>query len=182
VRRISYYRWLPLLLILLLTACTSRAQPVDSAQGGGGPVQEKVAIGFRAPEITGVDAITGKPVKLSDLRGKPVFVNFWATWCSPCKIEMPAMEALYREAGGKLQILAVGQTPWETREQLAAFAKERGLTFSIVHDAGEAAERYGIRGVPTSVFIDPDGIIRGLAFGAMTAEQMRAHAAEAGYR
>ncbi|HLO03127.1 MAG TPA: TlpA disulfide reductase family protein [Symbiobacteriaceae bacterium] len=168
-----------LVTVLLLAACS---RPVGQEVAPGAPVQIKVAEGFRAPEITAIDVQTGQSVTLSDLRGQPVFLNFWATWCGPCKIEMPAMEDLYREAGPKLRILAVGQTPWETKEQLAAFAKERGLTFPILFDGGAAAEAYGIVGVPTSIFIDGDGIIRALHPGTLSGEKMRALAATAGYK
>jgi thiol-disulfide isomerase/thioredoxin len=167
-----------LLATLLLTAC---AKPVERAVAPGAPVQVKVAEGFRAPDLTATDVRTGETVKLSDLRGQPVFLNFWATWCSPCKIEMPAMEQLYKEAGPKLRILAVGQTPWETKEQLAAFAKQMGLTFPILYDAGAAAEAYGVMGVPTSIFIDGDGIIKALHPGILTGDEMRQLAKSAGY-
>lgn len=171
--------FLLLAISLLLAAC---ARPVDKQVAPGAPIQVKVAEGFRAPEIVATDVATGEPVKLSDLRGQPVFVNFWATWCGPCKIEMPAMEALYKEAGPKLRILAVGQTPWETKEQLAAFAKERGLTFPILYDGGAAADSYGIVGVPTSIFIDGEGIIRSLHPGILSGDSMRRLAALAGYQ
>lgn len=168
-----------LLACLLLTACAAR--PVAEVPPGS-PVQIKVAEGFRAPDITAIDVQTGQTVKLSDLRGQPVFVNFWATWCGPCKIEMPAMEALYKESGPKLRILAVGQTPWETKEQLATFAKNLGLTFPILYDEGAAAEAYGVVGVPTSYFMDGEGIIKAIYPGLLSEEKMRTLAASAGYK
>lgn len=172
-------------VLLLVTACLLLAacsRPVGQEVPPGAPVQIKVAEGYRAPEITATDVQTGQTVKLSDLRGQPVFLNFWATWCSPCKIEMPAMEALYKEAGPKLRILAVGQTPWETKEQLAAYAKTLGLTFPILYDEGVAAEAYGVVGVPTSYFIDSDGIIRAIYPGLLSDAKMRSLAATAGYQ
>lgn len=172
-------------VLLLLTAClllVSCSRPVGQGVPPGSPVQIKVAEGFRAPEITATDVQTGQTVKLSDLRGQPVFLNFWATWCGPCKIEMPAMEALYKEAGPKLRILAVGQTPWETQEQLATYAKNLGLTFPILYDAGAAAETYGVVGVPTSYFIDGEGIIKAIYPGLLSEEKMRTLAAAAGYK
>lgn len=172
-------------VLLLVTAClllASCSRPVGQDLPPGAPVRVKAAEGFRAPDLTAIDVQTGQTVKLSDLRGQPVFLNFWATWCGPCKIEMPAMEQFHREAGPNLRILAVGQTPWETQEQLAAFAKQRGLTFPILYDGGAAADAYGVVGVPTSFFIDGDGIIRAAYPGALSDEKMRALAAAAGYK
>lgn len=172
-------------VLLLVAACLMLAacsRPVGQEVPPGSPVQIKVAEGYRAPEITAIDVQTGETVRLSELRGQPVFLNFWATWCGPCKIEMPAMESLYREAGPKLRILAVGQTPWETQQQLATFAKNLGLTFPILYDQGAAAEAYGVVGVPTSYFIDGEGIIKAIYPGLLSDERMRALAATAGYR
>jgi thiol-disulfide isomerase/thioredoxin len=162
---------------LLLVGCSRPA-----ALPPGAPIQVKVSVGYRAPDVEGVDVATGQPVKLSELRGQPVFLNFWATTCGPCKMEMPAMDQLYREAGGKLRIIAVGQAPWETKEQLDAYAKERGVTFPVVHDGGKAGETYGIVGLPTSIFIDGDGIIKSVHVGALSGELMRSLAGTAGYK
>jgi thiol-disulfide isomerase/thioredoxin len=162
---------------ILLVGCSKPA-----ALPPGSPVQVKVQTGFRAPDVEGVDVATGQPIKLSDLRGQPVLLNFWATTCAPCKMEMPDMDQFYREAGGKLRILSVGQAPYETKEKLAAYAKDRGVTFNVVYDGGKAADQYGIVGLPTSLFIDKDGIIKSIHVGQLSGELMRSLAATAGYK
>lgn len=170
-------RALLLLAALLVVGCSRPASLPP-----GAPVQVKVAVGYRAPDIEGVDVATGQPVKLSDLRGQPVFLNFWATTCGPCKMEMPAMEEVHREAGERLRIIAVGQAPYESKEQLATYAKDRGVTFPVVYDAGKAGNDYGIIGLPTSLFIDGNGIIQAVHVGALTSDVMRSLAAKAGYK
>ena len=100
-------------------------------------------------------------------------VNFWATWCGPCRIEMPHMEALSQELKGTLRVLAVGGDPRESAQDLASFAQSMGLTFTVGHDFGNAARTYRALGLPTSYFVDKNGNIQERWQGAMTLEQMR---------
>ncbi len=111
--------------------------------------------------------LNGKQVSLSDFKGKVVLLNFWATWCGPCRVEMPAMEALYREMQSQgLEILAVSvdaQGAVVTRP----FQEAMGLSFPILHDPDyEVGLAYGARTLPISYVIDTKGIIRHRVFGA----------------
>jgi peroxiredoxin len=121
----------------------------------------------KAHDFSLVELTSGKPVSIRDFRGKVIFLNFWATWCPPCKFEMPAMEKLYqayRERG--LEIFAVSQDltgPEAPRE----FIREMGLTYPAAVDEGlQVSQLYGVRGLPYSVFIDREGRVIGAAHGA----------------
>lgn len=110
--------------------------------------------------------LEGFPVSLKDFQGKVVFLNFWATWCDPCRDEMPAMEKLWRKFREEdFVILAVDLR--EGKEKVSFFMKENGLTFPVLLDSrGGVANTYGIRAIPTTYLLDPEGRIVGKALGA----------------
>jgi thiol-disulfide isomerase/thioredoxin len=109
--------------------------------------------------------LNGKPQTLSGLKGRAIFLNFWATWCPPCREEMPSMEVLYRRFKDKgLEFLAVNIQ--EDKKDVAAFMREFGLTFPVILDStGEVSAIYGIRGIPTTYIIDREGGIIAAAVG-----------------
>jgi thiol-disulfide isomerase/thioredoxin len=128
-----------------------------------------------APDFTVQDA-AGNEVKLSDMQGKPVVVNFWASWCPPCKSEMPEFDKVCAELGGEVSFMMVDLTDdaRETVETGAAYVAEQGFTFPVYYDTtGEAAATYGISAIPTTVFIDKDGNIITGAQGAINEETLR---------
>ncbi|MDM5229597.1 TlpA disulfide reductase family protein [Cytobacillus sp. NJ13] len=130
--------------------------------------------GNLAPDFELTD-MEGSPVKLSDYRGKAVLLNFWASWCPPCRAEMPHMEKLYNKYKDEnFDILAVNLTNTEKNSGDAEkFVKELGLTFTIPMDVkGEAGSDYNIMAYPTSYFIDSDGVIREKVLGALNEEYM----------
>lgn len=120
-----------------------------------------------APDFAVYD-LQGRVVQLSDFRGeKPVFINFWATWCPPCEREMPDMQRLYAERGDEFELLAVNFL--EHRPQVTPWVEEKGLEFPILLDVtGDVSSRYGVWSYPTSVFIDKDGIVRGRFVGELS--------------
>jgi peroxiredoxin len=126
-----------------------------------------VGVGSRAPEFQAVDLRTGRPATLADYRGRVVLLNVWATWCHPCRIEMPAMERLSRDlAGTDFRIVAVSVDEGDSSE-VSAFAKELGLTFDILHDqSGMIKRAYQTTGVPESFVIDRHGVIVKKVIGA----------------
>ena len=126
-------------------------------------------IGSPAPEIVLQD-LQGREVKLSDLRGKVVLVNFWATWCKPCKEEMPAMQASYDKLGNKgFVVLAVNEL--EDTSRVAEHIRTHGHTFEVVMDHNnQVANRYGVVGLPASFLIDPQGIVRERISGSLLTE------------
>ena len=126
-------------------------------------------IGNPAPEIVLKD-LQGRAVKLSDLRGKVVLVNFWATWCKPCKEEMPAMQASYDKLRDKgFFVLAVNEL--EDTARVAEHIRTHGHTFEVVMDHNnQVANMYGVVGLPASFLIDPQGIVRERISGSLLTE------------
>ncbi|WP_164668841.1 TlpA family protein disulfide reductase [Virgibacillus doumboii] len=128
-------------------------------------------IGDTAPDFQ-LTTLNGEKVKLSDYRGGPVMLNFWATWCPPCRAEMPDMEKFHQNKD--VTILAVNLTKTESGiGDVTDFVNEFDLTFPILMDEQvEVAATYQIQPIPTTYMIDPDGVIRFRAFGAMNYELM----------
>jgi cytochrome c biogenesis protein CcmG, thiol:disulfide interchange protein DsbE len=130
-----------------------------------------VEVGTRAPDFQARD-LEGNPVSLSELRGEVVLLNIWATWCGPCRDEMPSMERLHRELGPQgLRVLAVSVDGAPGAliggGDVAGFAREYGLTFTIWHDpSGRIQRTYRTTGVPESFIIDRSGVIQKKVIGA----------------
>jgi thiol-disulfide isomerase/thioredoxin len=120
----------------------------------------QVTTGAEAPEFNAVNLATGDSVTLADYRGEIVLLNLWATWCGPCRWEMPSMERLYRElgpAGLKIVAVSVDQV---SGEEVLDFANELGLTFDVLHDrSGQIEIDYQTTGLPETVILDRDGVI-----------------------
>lgn len=115
-----------------------------------------------APDFTVYDG-AGNAVKLSDFRGKPVVINFWASWCGPCRSELPDFDAACQELEGSVQFLMVNMTGGrETRESADALLQAEGYSFPVYYDLDQdAAVTYGVYSLPTTLFLDKEG--RGIA-------------------
>lgn len=162
------------LLVILFTVAVVQAMEKD----GSTPVVKStpgINVGEKALDFTLKD-LSGNEVSLSDYKGKKIMLNFWATWCPPCKAEMPDMQKLYEKHKDELIILAVNLDP---QNDVSGFVTDMGLTFPILLE-GEAAvnEQYKIISIPTSFFIDEKGVIRSKSVGSINLETMEEYLKE----
>jgi len=153
------------LLIALMTVAIVQAmekeEKPDNLPGLG--------IGVKAPDFELIN-LKGEQVKLSDFHGKKIMLNFWATWCPPCKEEMPDMEKFHQQAKDDVVILAVNIDP---QYNVQEFITEMGITFPILLDKKDDVNSiYQVLTIPTTYFIDEEGIIRHKYLSAMTNEIM----------
>lgn len=127
-------------------------------------------VGNLAPDFV-TTSLLGEPIRLWDLRGQVVILNFWATWCGPCRIEMPIFEHLYAEFHPQaMTIIAVNNR--ETAEEMARFRDQIGMSFPLALDEnGSIQEMYAIGGYPITFVIDREGIIIQKHFGVFTPRQ-----------
>ncbi|WP_160318392.1 TlpA family protein disulfide reductase [Levilinea saccharolytica] len=127
-------------------------------------------------ELTRLD---GEKVRLSDFRGMPVVINFWASWCEPCKKEMPVFQAVFSERPEEFVILAVN--PEEGRETAEEFAESVGLTFPILLDENkEMQKQLMVRGLPTTFFVDAEGVLRAQHVGELNRQLFTDYLAKIG--
>jgi thiol-disulfide isomerase/thioredoxin len=137
------------------------------------PLQVAPQAGFAAPEFV-LQTPEGEAYSLSKLKGRAVLVNLWATWCPPCRAEMPAIERVYREYKSRGFIaLAVNATYQDDPAQLAPFIREYGLTFPILLDlSGGTGAAYELHALPSSFFINRDGVIEEVVIGGPMSEAL----------
>ena len=153
----------------------SLSQSVEADQLASQETRETEAPLMQAPDFTVYD-IDGSEVKLSDFFGKPIVVNFWASWCGPCKMEMPDFNEKYLELDGDVTFLMVNMTDGsrETVDIASAFIAEQGYTFPVFYDtASSAAITYSVYSLPTTFFIDAQGNAVAQATGAIDAATLQ---------
>ena len=149
--------------------------PTIETTGGSPPPSPKE--GFSAPSFSldQLDAINSAPkVSLSDYRGQVVMINFWATWCTPCREEMPAIQAVfddYQEQG--FVVLAINTTFQDSENDVKDFVSEFNLEFPILLDrSGDVSQQYQLRGLPSTYFVDKKGVIQAVIVGGPMNETM----------
>ena len=131
-------------------------QPAPGGQNTGEGAESATA-----PDVTVYDYDDEAAVKLSDKFGKPIILNFWASWCGPCKMEMPAFQSMYEKYGDKVEFMMVNLTGGrETVEAVKDLVELSGFTFPVYFDKdGDAAVTYGLNSIPRTVFINSDGTV-----------------------
>jgi len=135
------------------------------SQAEAGTLEPAPIAGHPAPDFE-LKSLAGETIRLSDFKGRPVILNFWATWCGPCRAEFPELQQVAVENGDKLVIIGVNHTSGDTPALVPDFVEEFGITFPIVLDeAGEVVKTYRVLGLPTTVFINRNGIIQELFTG-----------------
>jgi len=171
---------LALMMILSLSACSSEGEeitekPTESDEAPAHTHTDEELESDPAPDFT-VYNKEGNSVKLSDMKGTPVVLNFWASWCPPCKAEMPDFDAIAKEYAGKVVFMMVNLTDGqsETQESAQAFIDSMGYTFPVYFDKdSDAAYKYGIQSIPTTFFIDANGDLIAYGSGAMDGDTLR---------
>lgn len=175
------YKILKLLILVLLIAVLItgayvlyiRLSPqvaLPETAASAGEAQEEPA-----PDFTFYD-LEGNPHTLSDFRGKPVILNFWASWCGPCRNEMPELQAAFDTYGEQIQFLFVNLTDGrrETVKTASSYISEKGYTFPVYYDSGLAgAKAYSVYAVPVTYFLNTDGICICQAIGMLTGDTLQ---------
>jgi peroxiredoxin len=129
-----------------------------------------LTVGSAAPDFN-LNTYLGEDIRLGGFKGSPVLINFWATWCQPCRLEIPYIQSRYERYNTDLVVMAVNYD--EPENIVQTFAEEFNLTFNVLLDPGGRIQSlYQIRGYPTTYFIDSDGIIRVIHIGFMTESQL----------
>ena len=147
-------------ILFLLAACEQGTSKPETKRF----VPEGPRVGFRAPGFS-IPTLNGNSLDLSNYRGKVIMINFWATWCGPCRVEMPSMEDLYSKYGGKnFEILAVNGG--EDRNLVQPFIKNLNLTFPVLLDEQfEVHNKYQVTAIPSTFLVDKSGVITHRFFG-----------------
>lgn len=155
------------------------AQNTNSNSNATSAHASQLKVGFEegnlAPDFELKD-VEGNPLKLSSLKGKKVILNFWASWCPPCRQEMPDMEKFYLDQKDKgIEILAVNLTNAEkSREDVTNFMRANSITFPVVLDEkGKVGQSYNVSSIPASFIIDSQGVIQRKLVGPMTYNSMK---------
>ncbi|MFL5800318.1 MAG: TlpA family protein disulfide reductase [Roseiflexaceae bacterium] len=174
-----------LCIALVLAACGAGGSDTKTAPQAGGPhviaAESRLLDSSGAAVMPNVGEIApdfeytlsdGTRHRLSDLRGKKVLLNFWATWCEPCRAEMPDLQHALDTYGNSVVVLGVNKL--ETVAVIPPFADELGVSFPlIVNTKGDISNRYGAKNIPTSFFINADGTIGFRQIGVMTYDFMK---------
>ena len=149
----------------------SPTQGQTAQEETGEETEEKIKV----PNFTALDE-EGNEVELYDFLGKPIVLNFWASWCGPCRAEMPDFESAYKEYGDKINFLMVNLTDGstETVESASEFIGLEGFSFPLLFDSTqEAAYLYGVYSIPMTFFIDAEGYLVARASGSINGEMLK---------
>lgn len=176
----SIIRSLAALLLLSLTVSMAACKGAETELDTTAPTAPTAGETTQSPEDESALDFTvtdgeGKQVRLSDFFGKPIVLNFWASWCPPCKAELPDFEDAYKQYEGKVTFLMVNVTDnqRETVEVAKSYVSSQGYTFPVYFDTGyEASYKFGISSIPQTFFLNADGQVVAKATGLISASQL----------
>jgi cytochrome c biogenesis protein CcmG, thiol:disulfide interchange protein DsbE len=153
-----------LALIVTHQANGSTSTPTAPSTSVAAIDTRKARVGTPAPDFT-LQSTAGKRITLSTLRGRPVVIAFFASWCHPCEEELPVLQRFQQEDTGRLSVIGVSYQ--DLPSDTTAFVQRLRVTFPALLDdpAGPVAQRYGVRGIPQTVFVDARGVVRGRIYG-----------------
>ena len=179
------YSWVVIIVLVaivsisvIIQGCIGSTEKITTDAEPDKSVADTNKIGYPAPDFTLID-LDGNTVQLSELKGKVVFINFWASWCPPCRAEMPEIGAIYQKYKTK-GVVVLGVDLLEPEDWVRQYVQKGGFNWTFVVDTtGEVAAAYNIIRIPTSFFIDTEGVIRSKGVGDMTMRTMEAHLKEA---
>lgn len=165
--------------MFILGGCTLNQNTGQNGPNNSGPIKTQVPdnksgnkLGDKATEFT-LNDLSGNKVSLSDYKGKKVLLNFWASWCPPCKLEMPLIQKFSAQENSGYTILTVNLG--ESKDVVEKFLKNNGYTFhTIIDESQEVSDIYMIANIPTSFFIDENGIIRNVHVGVLDEGEAKA--------
>ncbi|OME78732.1 thiol:disulfide interchange protein [Paenibacillus sp. FSL A5-0031] len=161
--------------IVILTIFMIYRVPSNEIEGLPEQEQTKVVVetpkvGYHAPRFS-LSSLYGQTYSLESLEGKPVLINFWASWCEPCKTEAPELVKLYETYKDKIEIYAINVTASDTFEGAKSFAEEYGFSFPVLMDEqAETAKKFAIQPIPTTFFVNREGVIVDIVVGPLNKE------------
>jgi cytochrome c biogenesis protein CcmG, thiol:disulfide interchange protein DsbE len=168
----NFTQRITLYILVLIAGASWTILSMDASVGPKNSISAPQA-GFPAPDFT-LHTPTGETYTLSELKGNAVLVNLWATWCPPCRAEMPAIQAIYDEYRDQgFVVLAINMTAQDNALNIAPFLKEYNLNFPVLLDeTGEISTAYQLRSLPSSYFINRAGVISEVVIGGPMAEAL----------
>lgn len=164
-------------LVLLAIGVGQWLTSTRSTAAETGPRQAP-RVGMPAPDFALIDLASGERVQLLSLRGSPVWINFWATWCEACRVEMPAMQKVYEQYKDE-GLVILGVDAQESAEAVNSYTTEGGYTWTFLIDTdGSVLNEYFVFAIPTHFFVDRNGVIKGIEVGAPPEESVERHLKE----
>ena len=174
IKLIIYFLIFIVLIVISVKGYNHLIKEYSMEQEIPNQIQEETEI-QKASDFTLTD-MNGDKVSLSDYTGKPIVVNFWATWCGPCKMELPAFDELYKKYNGQVEFMMVNLTDGyqETVEGVKSFVSENGYEFPIFFDTElSASTAYNLYSIPRTIFVDKDGNLVNSHTGAMSESTLK---------
>jgi len=157
--------WTIIIVVVAVVALVGVTMVTSNASNTAN-ISKAAKVGQPAPDFT-LKTVDGQQVSLSQFKGKPVIINFWATWCPPCRLEMPALEEISKQAADKgFVLLAVNQE--EDAATVKSFLTQNHYDYlSVLDRDGSVSTKYQVSGIPTSIFVDANGIVREMHTGTL---------------